>query len=228
VGIFVFGQAFGPAPFVSLQHKVLDAACAERYAGFVGIAPLSLDSRAAENLRYIRDTIQRASTFTAVPGRGGVLIGLSGLAAGMLALRQPSFTAWLSVWVVEAAVAFAIGVAAVLLKARSTGEDLWSRPARKFALGFAPPMLAGGVITLALWRSGAVSAIPGTWLALYGVAVMGGGAFSVPAVPAMGLGFFLLGCTALLVPTVGNVALICGFGLLHIFFGILIARRYGG
>jgi hypothetical protein len=191
-------------------------------------APLSLDTRAAENLRYIRDTIQRASTFTAVPGRGGILIGVSGLAAGMVAMRQDSFTAWLLVWIIEAAFAFAIGITAVLVKARSTGEDLWSKPARKFALGFVPPMLAGGIVTLALWRSGAVSVIPGAWLTLYGVAVMGGGAFSVPAVPAMGVSFFLVGCAALLVPAVGDIALICGFGLLHIVFGLLIARRYGG
>jgi hypothetical protein len=192
------------------------------------MAPFSLDTRAAENLRYIRDTIQRASTFTAVPGHGGVLIGLSGAAAGVLAMQQSSFEAWLLIWVLEAVVGLAIGITAVLLKARRTGEDLWSRPARKFALGFAPPMLAGGMVTLALWRAGATGVIPGTWLALYGVAVMGGGAFSVPAIPAMGVSFFLLGCATLLLPGMGNFALIGGFGFLHILFGILIARRYGG
>jgi hypothetical protein len=192
------------------------------------MAPLSLDNRAADNLRYIRETMQRACTFTAVPGRGGVLIGLSATAAGVLAMRQESFVAWLLIWTIEAAVALALGVSAVLLKARQTREDIWSKPARKFALGFAPALFAGAFITAGLWRSGAEGLIPGAWLALYGVAVIGGGAFSVPAVPAMGLGFLLLGCIALLLPDMGNFAMIGGFGLLHVLFGVVIARRYGG
>jgi hypothetical protein len=189
---------------------------------------LSLESRAAENLRYIRDTIQRASRFTAVPGVGGIAMGLTGIGAGLLAARQGSLPDSLLVWLAGAAVAFIIGVTAVFMKARATGEDLWSKPARKFALVFAPPILAGGVLTVALWRAGAAVVIPGSWLALYGVAVMGAGAFSVPVVPAMGLSFLLLGCAALLVPSFGNLALILGFGVLHIVFGMIIARRYGG
>ena len=191
-------------------------------------APLSLGSHAAENLRFIRDTMQRATRFTAVPGRGGAAMGLTGIAAGLLAAQAPSQADGLRIWLAEAVVAFLIGSIALRLKARVTGEGLWSRPARKFALAFVPPVVAGCVLTFALWRGGALAVIPGAWLVLYGVAVMGAGAFSVPVVPAMGLSFLLLGCTALLLPAFGNLALICGFGALHIVFGAIIARRYGG
>jgi hypothetical protein len=189
---------------------------------------LMLDTRAAENLQYIRETMHRARTFTAVPGRGGVLMGLSALIAGLLALQQDSFLNWLGVWMLEAAVAFTIGATALLLKARKTGEDLWSKPARRFALGFIPPIFLGGVVTIALWRVGAVAVIPGAWLSLYGVALMGGGAFSVSVVPGMGMSFLVLGCMALVLPDLGNIALICGFGVLHVLFGMIITRRYGG
>jgi hypothetical protein len=172
--------------------------------------------------------MQRASTFTAVPGRGGMLMGLSAIAAGFFAMQQDSFSGWLLIWIAEAVVALAIGGAAVLLKMRRTGEDPWSKPARKFALGFTPPMLLGAVVTMALWRAGATDLIPGAWLSLYGVAVIGGGAFSVPAVPGMGLSFLALGCAVLLAPDFGRPALVLGFGGLHVLFGILIARRYGG
>ncbi|MEX2262504.1 MAG: hypothetical protein WD696_11170 [Bryobacteraceae bacterium] len=192
------------------------------------ITPVSLESRAAENLRYIRETIERANTFTAVPGWGGLWMGVTSIAAGVLASRQADFSGWLLIWLAEASVALTIGIVALRLKARATGQVLWSRPARKFALAFAPPVAAAGVLTVALWRAGAGAVIPGTWLALYGVAVMGAGAFSVPAVPTMGVGFLVLGCIALLLPSFGNLALICGFGVMHIVFGLIITRRHGG
>jgi hypothetical protein len=192
------------------------------------ITPVSLESRAAENLRYIRETIERANTFTAVPGWGGIWMGVTGIVAGVLASRQDDFSGWLLIWLAEAAVALTIGILALRLKARATGQALWSKPARKFALAFAPPVAAAGVLTFALWRAEAGAVIPGTWLALYGVAVMGAGAFSVPAVPAMGLGFLVLGCIALLLPSFGNLALISGFGVMHVVFGLIITRRHGG
>lgn len=190
--------------------------------------PVSLESRAAENLRYIRDTIERSHTFTAVPGWGGFWMGVTSMAAGVIASRPADFSHWLLIWLAEACVSLTIGIVALRLKAQATGQALWSRPARKFALAFAPPVAAAGVLTAALWRAGAGAVIPGTWLALYGVAVMGAGAFSVSAVPTMGLGFLVLGCIALLLPSFGNLALICGFGVMHIVFGLVIARRHGG
>ncbi|MBL8293048.1 MAG: hypothetical protein JNN08_14475 [Bryobacterales bacterium] len=190
--------------------------------------PVSLESRAAENLRYIRETIERANTFTAVPGWGGFWMGVTSIGAGVLADRQAEFTGWLQVWLAEACIALLIGIVALTHKARATGQGLWSKPARKFALAFAPPVVAAGLFTIALWRAGAHALIAGAWLSLYGVAVMGAGVFSVSVVPAMGVCFLALGCIALLAPSLGNVALICGFGVLHVVFGLIIARRHGG
>lgn len=211
----------------TLYHKVLDINKIRPYSWNV-TSPVSLEARAAENLRYIRETIERANTFTAVPGWGGFWMGVTSLGAGMLASRQPDLSGWLAVWLAEACLALVIGTAALRRKARATGQGLWSKPARKFALAFAPPIGAAGLLTIALYRAGAHGLIAGTWLALYGVAVMGAGVFSVSVVPAMGVGFLALGCIALLLPSLGNAAMICGFGVLHVVFGLIIARRHGG
>src|ERR1700758_752429 len=183
----------------------------------------------ADDLRFIRDTMERSAAFTAVSGWGHVVLGGTAFAAALLASRQISPFAWLRVWLAEALLAAAIGLLACTFKANRRGLPLFSGPARKAALGLAPPLVAGAFLTFLLFRSGQESALPAMWLLLYGAGIMTGGAFSVPTVPVMGLCFMLLGGLTVLGPAAwGNMFLGAGFGALHIVFGLLIARRHGG
>jgi len=189
----------------------------------------SPDPSPADDLRFIRDTMERSAAFTAVSGVGYILLGSTALAAAALAARQTSSFAWLRVWLADGALAGAIGLLACTWKANRRGRPLFSGPARKVALGLAPPLVAGAFLTFLLFRAGLASALPATWLLLYGAGIMTGGAFSVAIVPVMGLCFMLLGALAVLAPAAwGNGFLAAGFGGLHIVFGFLIARRHGG
>ena len=171
--------------------------------------------------------MERSAAFTAVPGTGGIFMGLTALFAAMAAMNYPE--RFLPIWIGAAAMAVAIGLASTVQKARAMKVALDSGPARKFGLAFAPPILVGGVLTLALLRTGAFDLLPGTWLCLYGTAVIAGGAFSVRIVPLMGIGFVLAGVGALFTPAAwGNTWLAIGFGAGHIVSGSVIARRYGG
>ena len=191
--------------------------------------PTALHEHALDNLRFIRRAMERASAFTAVPGWGTVLVGFTALVAAVIASRAPGRAEWVTAWLVEAALALAIAVLAIVRKARRAQVPLFSGPGLKFACGFAPPMVAGGFVTLALWRAAGYALLPGSWLLLYGTAVVTGGAFSVRIIPVMGLSFMALGALALFAPpSLGDLLLAFGFGGLHILFGVLIARRYGG
>jgi len=191
--------------------------------------PIPIDARAADHLRYIRETMESAAEFTAVPGWGGVTMGMTALGAALLAARQSTPRAWIAIWLAEAFVAVAIAAPAAATKARRANSSLFSGPGRKFVLSFAPPIVVGGLLTLALFLSGAVSALPGVWLLLYGTAIVTGGAFSVRVVPIMGLCLMGLGAAALFAPAAwGNLFMAAGFGLVQIGFGIWIALRYGG
>lgn len=191
--------------------------------------PVALHDRAMDNLRYIRETMERAGRFTAVSGWGEVTIGVTALAAAWIATRTTSPGGWVAVWSVEALLALAIGALSVARKARSVGMPLLSGPGRKVALSLSPPLVAGAVLTAVLFREGVIDPLPGMWLLLFGAGIVAAGAFSVRIVPVMGLSFMLLGTAALLLPgSWGNALMALGFGGLHIFFGFLIARRYGG
>ncbi len=191
--------------------------------------PPALHTRAMDNLRYIRETMEGASAFTGVPGWGGVAMGMTALAATWFASRQPTHGLWLAAWIGEAILSASIAAWAVTRKARRAAIPLLSKPGRKFALSFSPPMIAGLLLTIALVRLGLERLLPGAWLLLYGAAVANAGAFSVRIVPAMGLCFMLCGACALFSPAGwGDAYLAAGFGGLHILFGFVIARRHGG
>jgi len=221
-----------------LHYKVLDNANQRVYLFFMaGIRPirpgssdpLALEAHAMDNLRYIRETMEGAASFTAVPGFGGMLMGVTALVAAYIASAQPDAALWLGVWIIEAAVSCLIGAVAMLQKARKADTPLLSQPGRRFALSLSPPLVAGALLTLFLFREGSIAVLPGLWLLLYGAGVVTGGAFSVRVVPAMGAAFMVLGTAALFSPGAwGEVYMAVGFGGLHLIFGAIIAWRHGG
>lgn len=189
----------------------------------------SVSSRAADDLTFIRSAMERSSSFTAVPGVGGVVAGLVALAAAMVAARQPTADRWLGAWLGAAAIAVVVQLAAIAWKARRAGLTLTAGNARAFALGMAAPLVAGAALTYALWAARSFAVMAPSWLLLYGAGVLTSGMFSVPAVRALGVCFMAMGIAAVVTPPEwGNAWLAVGFGGLQIGFGTYIARHHGG
>jgi hypothetical protein len=189
-------------------------------------APGALHAHAADQLRYIRNAMEGAGAFTAVPGWGGAATGVLALGASLIAPRFDRW-GWLAVWLATLGVSIVIAVVAAHRKARRLRAP--GGPARKFVRSFAPAMAAGGVLTFALFLSANDAMLPGMWLLLYGVAVVNAGSYSVRVVPALGLSAMAMGAAALLSPAGwGDGYMAAGFGLLNIGFGLWIARNYGG
>ena len=191
--------------------------------------PVNISDRAIDNLQFIRETMERSTHFTAVPGYGGMLMGVTALAAAFIANSQIYVRDSLATWLIEAVLAFAVGLLAMWQKSKLGGQSLVSVPAKKFANGFAPPLIVGVAIILGVWRYGVYEAMPAICMLCYGAAVVCGGAFSVKVVPVMGWCFMVLGAAAFALPSnYGNLMMGASFGGLHFIFGAIIARRYGG
>lgn len=189
----------------------------------------ALHDRAMDNLRYIRETMERATPFTGISGRGEMAIGATALVACAIAAQQLDFNLWIGIWLTEAFISLLIAGWSMDRKARATHTPLFSGSGRKAVFSLAPPVIAGGLLTIVLVRAGLPDVIPGVWLLLYGTGVITGGMFSVRAVPAMGLCFMALGALALFSPPAwANWFMAIGFGGLHLLFGAIIVRKYGG
>jgi hypothetical protein len=189
----------------------------------------ALHERALDDLRFIRQTMEQASAFTAFSGRSLIIIGATAIAAAIISPGDPGSRSWLLIWISEAALALAIAVTATLQKTVAAGEPLWSGPALKFTFSVAPALVVGVLLTIALVGSALARLLPGLWLLVYGAGLVSGGAFSLRIVPVTGVAFMVVGAVALFAPPGwGNVLLAAGFGGLHVIFGVVVARKYGG
>ncbi|HKG58489.1 MAG TPA: hypothetical protein VKB05_01830 [Pyrinomonadaceae bacterium] len=191
--------------------------------------PPALHDRAMDNLRYIRETMELATAFTGISGWGEIAIGVTALIASVIAALQSTFNAWLAVWIAEGLISLLIAGWSMDRKTRAIDMPLGSGPGRKAVFSLTPPMLAGGLLTIVLVQAGLTSAIPGVWLLLYGTGVITGGMYSVKVVPIMGICLMVLGALALFSPPAfANWFMAAGFGGLHLVFGAIIVRKYGG
>ena len=189
----------------------------------------SLQGRAIDDLRFIRETMENAAAFTAVSGWGMVAVGAIAFGAAAVAVTQRTVRGQLLVWFAAAAVSIAVSTYAIWRKAKRANAPLFHGAGRKFLLSFLPPMTVGAILTYMLLESGNFPLVPPMWLMLYGTAVITGGAFSVRVVPLMGLLFIAAGVVSLMLPAWTTHWLLgAAFGALHVIFGLIIARRHGG
>jgi hypothetical protein len=201
----------------------------DRSKGPRSLSSLSLATRASEDLQLIRQTMERAASFTALPGWGGVLMGVVALIAAPAAAAAGSRAVWLEVWLGAATLAFVLGGTDMLRKARAQRASLVSAPASRFFLTLLPSFFSGACLTFVLVRAGEWSLLPGTWLVVYGAAVFAASAHTLRGVRWMGACFLALGALALLVPGErGDLWMALGFGGVHVVYGTWIARASRG
>jgi hypothetical protein len=190
--------------------------------------PIPIESRALGTLAYIRTSIE-ASGSMAVPGMAGIVMGGIGIIATIVAWVPQGAPHWLGIWLVAAAIAFALGGAMMAREAAQSGHARYLGPVRKFLLCLCPALLTGAALTFVLWRAGTTGLIPGVWLLLYGCAVLSASTVTIARtmrlICIMGALFMLLGVLAFAAPSRTHTLILgMGFGALHTIFGMLIGQ----
>jgi hypothetical protein len=188
---------------------------------------VQMESHAVATLRYIRESMDAAGS-VAVPGSAGIALGAIGLAAALLASTPALRSWWLLIWLAAAVAGVAAG-GAIMARQSALHGALFGAPLRKLVLCLLPGIFAGAVLTAVHWQSGNLHAIPGTWLLLYGCALVSTSAPTARIVGVLGALFVTLGLVAFWLPDeLHIVALGAGFGGLHLVFGLLIGRKRHG
>jgi hypothetical protein len=193
-----------------------------------GNNPVQIDNHAAATLQYIRASMESASSL-ALPGSAGIAMGLVGLLAALFSSAPSLHHLWLPIWMVAALMATVLGGSLVLRPSELHELPLIGAPITKFALCLLPSIFGGAVMTAVDWTYGNLHAIPGTWLLLYGCALVAASVATTRTIGLMGASFIALGLIAFALPDdLQMLALGVGFGGLHILFGFLIGRMGHG
>jgi hypothetical protein len=190
--------------------------------------PISIETRALGTLAYIRTSIELSGSMV-VPGMAGVVMGSIGILATIVASTPRWAAHWLAIWLTAGGTAFLVGGALMARQAAQSGHARYLGPVRKFLLCLCPALLGGAVLTIVLWRAGMEYLLPGTWLLLYGCAVLSASTVTIAStmrlICIMGALFVALGSVAFALPSATHTAILgLGFGALHIIFGLLVGR----
>jgi hypothetical protein len=187
-----------------------------------------IDSHAAATLRYIRASMEAAAS-VAVPGSAAIAAGIVGVLAALVSSISGLREYWLIIWLIAAFIAAGLGSVLLLRQSPLDALTIAGSPVRKFALCLLPSLFAGAVMTGVLWSHGTVQAIPGTWLILYGCALIAASAVAAQIMGLVGGLFVVAGLLALLIPReLQTFVLGLGFGGLHLLLGFMIGRAGRG
>lgn len=190
---------------------------------------------AEENLRVIRELMERSTKYSTFSGLSGVLAGLASIVGCLvtqsLAHNAPNTHAYripfLITW--SLVILFALTADYLLMKRRAVrvGKRIVSRLGKQMIYAAGPGLGTGGLLTLFLLRHDMVSSIFPIWMLCYGIAVCAVGQFSQREVKALGIAFLLAGTLVLPFPALGLPMMAVAFGGFHIVYALIMSRREG-
>ena len=193
---------------------------------------------ARENLRVIRQTMERSTKYSTLSGLSGVLIGL--VAIGGVVLSRVIFAApptsvshaqvaqMAAVWTAVLVIAVGIEFGANKRRAAGVGKQVFSPLGAHIILAALPGFLAAAALTAFFVTHGLLFSVWGVWMLCYGLAICAVGLFSVKPVSALGGAFVLAGAVTLLLPPAAQLPMMAAtFGGFHIGYGVLMARKHG-
>jgi hypothetical protein len=190
--------------------------------------PIPIESRALGTLAFIRTSIESSSSMD-VPGMAAIVMGGIGIIATIVASVPRYAPHWLGIWLIAAPIALILGGAMMAREAAQSGHARYLGPVRKFLLCLCPALVTGAMLTFVLWHAGVTNLIPGSWLLLYGCAVLSASTVTIARtmrlIAIMGVLFMVLGVLAFAAPPRMHPLIMgMGFGALHTIFGMLIGQ----
>jgi hypothetical protein len=196
-------------------------------------------AEAYENLRVIRDVMDRSTKHSTLSGFSGILVGIwaiLGVFASAYTLKTDlkgsvyaaELVALGSIWLAVLGLSAATDFVFTKSRAVRVGKQVFSNLGVQMIRAAAPGFVTCLLITFFFALHQNIQSVWPYWMLCYGIAICSVGQFSVREVSWLGWGFILLGAIALAVPMSLSLTLLAaGFGGLHIIYGLYtgITRR---
>ncbi len=190
-------------------------------------------------LQHIKQMMERSSRFISLSGLSGVAAGTVAILGAFFAAHllsaykygdNPDYaflqTQLLILAVNVLLVALITGFIFTYLRSKRNGISIWGKTTARLVINLAIPLIAGGFIILKLLQLQYILLIAPSCLVFYGLALVNASKYTLGEIRYLGYSELCLGIIALWLPAHGLIFWAIGFGLLHIFYGIIMWRKY--
>jgi len=202
-----------------------------------------------QQINEIRNLMERSSRFISLSGLSGISAGIialigAGVAFFYLDFDQRYFdinryftemsyqklgSSWLFITtdaIIVLALALFSGIYFTTLKARKQGLKVWDNTARRMVINLFIPLTAGGVFCLILLYHHLVFLMAPATLIFYGLALINASKYTYHEIRVLGISEIILGLMASWLVGYGLLFWAVGFGVMHIFYGMMMFFRY--
>lgn len=197
-----------------------------------------------DDLQHIRKMMEQSSRFISLNGLSGVAAGIIALAGAWAAyyiLQKNSIdyfqgyseapdtgvvTQLSLLAIVVLVAALGTGILLTVNKTKKQGHKVWTSTTKKLLVALFVPLIFGGLFCLAAMYHGYFIIMAPLMLVFYGLALINAGRYTFSDIQNLGYCEAFLGVIAMLVPGYGLVFWALGFGILHIVYGLLMYKKY--
>lgn len=201
-----------------------------------------------EDLQAIREIMERSSRFLSLSGISGIFAGAVGLIGALAAymilpdlnllakgdvttgangLTGSILLLYLGINLLLVLVVAVVGaIYFSIRKAKKANQPFWNASTKRMVNYFLIPFITGAIFTLILILRNDLLLVAPAMLIFYGLALVNAGKFTLGEVHYLGITEIVLGLLAAVYVNWGLLFWAIGFGVMHIFYGILMYYKY--
>jgi len=196
-----------------------------------------------EDLKEIKDIMNRSSRFISLSGLSGISVGITALIGAYMVhklvfvhgdyltfesviLSKEQFSELLMTACGTIVVSIGLVIYLTTQETKKLKQIIWDQQTKRILLNLSIPLLAGGIISVIFLVRGYVGIVLPMTLIFYGMALVNVSKYTLNEIRSLGLIEILLGLVALQLTSYGLVLWSIGFGVLHIIYGFIIKMKY--
>jgi len=195
------------------------------------------------DLKEIKDIMNRSSRFISLSGLSGISAGILALigavAAYQIVYTNQDYQSYGRVMInhqtmaqllIIAIITMVLSIGAVIFfttrETRKRNQKIWDHQTRRLLINLAIPLFTGGTLCLILLFKGYIGMVAPLTLIFYGLALVNASKYTLNEIRSLGLLEIALGLIASYFIGFGLLFWSIGFGILHIAYGIAMHLKY--